>query len=714
MRLTDDDYAATSTTGSPPTTRSSAARYPGEPAPAGSRCTPSTSRPTQVTAGSGATLWRAATRLQAMDAHAPFPARPRAEQVRAQAAPREPIEDLRIDFEDGYGVRDDDAGGRGGQRPPRRSIAADGPRPPFVGMRIKSLEAATRRRALRTLDLFLTSYHGHLRLMHAAQGERPGPGRGDGRALRKARDGRTGWPPARCASRSRSSCRPAVLGADGTATVARLITAGRRPLHRPALRHVRLQRRGRGRGGLPVDGASGRRPRQGGDAGGRRADRRPALRRLDQRPAGRRTRRRCTRPGRCTTGWSAAPWSAASTRAGTCTRRSCRPGTRPPTRSSRDGRGRGGHPAAPLSGPRSESGIARRAGHGPRAGRVPAARPGLRRAATSTTGCRLRPGWSRSGAGRVRRSADRRADRGAPTLDRCVSPVASGRHCRTGERPAAVVVSGGRIVAVEAYDDGGRRRPRRPTSATWRCCPGLVDTHVHVNEPGPHRVGGVRHRHPGRGGRRGHHDRGHAAEQPAADGRPPTRCGSSGRRPPGSATSTSASGAARSPATPPTCPACTTPGCSASRRSSPTPACPSSRRSARRPSWPRRWPRWTRCSWCTPRTRTTCTPRASVAGVRRLPRLPAARGRARRGRDRDRRRPAHRRAGAHPAPVGGDALPLIAAARADGVRVTAETCPHYLTLDAAASRPAPPSSSAARRSATRRTPTGSGPPWPTA
>jgi allantoinase len=31
-----------------------------------------------------------------------------------------------------------------------------------------------------------------------------------------------------------------------------------------------------------------------------------------------------------------------------------------------------------------------------------------------------------------------------------------------------------------------------------------------------------------------------------------------------------------------------------------------------------------------------------------------------------------------------DALPLIAAARRDGVRITAETCPHYLTLDAAA------------------------------
>jgi allantoinase len=31
-----------------------------------------------------------------------------------------------------------------------------------------------------------------------------------------------------------------------------------------------------------------------------------------------------------------------------------------------------------------------------------------------------------------------------------------------------------------------------------------------------------------------------------------------------------------------------------------------------------------------------------------------------------------------------DSLPLIAAARSEGVRVTAETCPHYLTLDSAA------------------------------
>jgi citrate lyase beta subunit len=69
---------------------------------------------------------------------------------------REPIEDLRVDFEDGYGVRDDaqeDAAVR-----KAASTLAAGPRPPFVGVRIKSLEAATRRRALRTLDLFLSSY----------------------------------------------------------------------------------------------------------------------------------------------------------------------------------------------------------------------------------------------------------------------------------------------------------------------------------------------------------------------------------------------------------------------------------------------------------------------------------------------------------------------------------------------------------------------------
>ncbi|MGH8837464.1 MAG: DUF6986 family protein [Actinomycetes bacterium] len=71
----------------------------------------------------------------------------------------EPIEDLRIDFEDGYGhrpVAEEDAAAV------HAAVALAGARaeralPPFVGLRVKSLEPATRRRGLRTLDLFLAA-----------------------------------------------------------------------------------------------------------------------------------------------------------------------------------------------------------------------------------------------------------------------------------------------------------------------------------------------------------------------------------------------------------------------------------------------------------------------------------------------------------------------------------------------------------------------------
>jgi dihydroorotase-like cyclic amidohydrolase len=52
-----------------------------------------------------------------------------------------------------------------------------------------------------------------------------------------------------------------------------------------------------------------------------------------------------------------------------------------------------------------------------------------------------------------------------------------------------------------------------------------------------------------------------------------------------------------------------------------------------------------------------------------------------------------------------DALPTIAGARREGVRITVETCPHYLALTAEEVPRALPSSSAARRCARR--PTGS-------
>ena len=70
---------------------------------------------------------------------------------------REPIEDLRIDFEDGYGLHGDEEEDRvvraaAGQL--RLAVTA-GQAPPFIGIRFKSLEAPTRRRGIDTLDLFV-------------------------------------------------------------------------------------------------------------------------------------------------------------------------------------------------------------------------------------------------------------------------------------------------------------------------------------------------------------------------------------------------------------------------------------------------------------------------------------------------------------------------------------------------------------------------------
>jgi hypothetical protein len=75
---------------------------------------------------------------------------------------REPIEDFRIDFEDGYGFRPDEeedahavsASSELAEAFRRKTIT------PFCGFRIKSLQAETYKRAARTLDLFLTNLFG--------------------------------------------------------------------------------------------------------------------------------------------------------------------------------------------------------------------------------------------------------------------------------------------------------------------------------------------------------------------------------------------------------------------------------------------------------------------------------------------------------------------------------------------------------------------------
>jgi citrate lyase beta subunit len=69
----------------------------------------------------------------------------------------QPVEDLRLDFEDGYGNRADDeedaAARTAGTLLPR--LLGDSRGPSFGGLRFKSLELATRRRGLRTLTLLI-------------------------------------------------------------------------------------------------------------------------------------------------------------------------------------------------------------------------------------------------------------------------------------------------------------------------------------------------------------------------------------------------------------------------------------------------------------------------------------------------------------------------------------------------------------------------------
>ncbi|MFO0619191.1 MAG: aldolase/citrate lyase family protein [Polyangiaceae bacterium] len=75
---------------------------------------------------------------------------------------REPVEDYRIDFEDGFGTRPDAEEDEHAVRCAKELArgAAEGILPPFVGIRVKSLAEETRVRAVRTLDVFLTALVG--------------------------------------------------------------------------------------------------------------------------------------------------------------------------------------------------------------------------------------------------------------------------------------------------------------------------------------------------------------------------------------------------------------------------------------------------------------------------------------------------------------------------------------------------------------------------
>ena len=83
---------------------------------------------------------------------------------------REPIEDFRLDFEDGYGNRPDaeeDGHAISSAAEVARGFAAKS-LPPFIGIRVKPLNEDLRTRSLRTLDIFLTT------LLAETSGQLPG------------------------------------------------------------------------------------------------------------------------------------------------------------------------------------------------------------------------------------------------------------------------------------------------------------------------------------------------------------------------------------------------------------------------------------------------------------------------------------------------------------------------------------------------------------
>ncbi|APR84367.1 Hypothetical protein A7982_09716 [Minicystis rosea] len=145
-----------------------ARRFPGE----------TTSRLPVHTVYGGAHLFRAdtapklgATAKRALDEHAPdattFAAvfglpGDQAVTVRKRVAEkleRAPVEDLRVDFEDGYGVRphaEEDGHALAAATEMAKGMAA-GTLPPSIGIRVKALDEEQRSRSIRTLDLFITA-----------------------------------------------------------------------------------------------------------------------------------------------------------------------------------------------------------------------------------------------------------------------------------------------------------------------------------------------------------------------------------------------------------------------------------------------------------------------------------------------------------------------------------------------------------------------------
>ncbi len=90
----------------------------------------------------------------------------------------EPVEDFRIDFEDGYGIRPDAEEDACAEHAAREVAAGmrENSLPPFIGIRIKNFGEGTAPRGIRTLDIFLTTLAHETRAGNASTPGRPGAG----------------------------------------------------------------------------------------------------------------------------------------------------------------------------------------------------------------------------------------------------------------------------------------------------------------------------------------------------------------------------------------------------------------------------------------------------------------------------------------------------------------------------------------------------------
>jgi citrate lyase beta subunit len=137
---------------------------------------------------------------------------------------QEPVEDLRIDFEDGYGVRpdaDEDAAAVA-----TATVLRERGSPAFVGLRAKSLERSTRRRALRTLDIFLEALGPPPPGFVITLPKVSAVGQIDAMVVLCGRlEAAHGLPEHSLSFEIQIETPPAVLGADGAVTLARMIQA---------------------------------------------------------------------------------------------------------------------------------------------------------------------------------------------------------------------------------------------------------------------------------------------------------------------------------------------------------------------------------------------------------------------------------------------------------------------------------------------------------